>query len=181
MIDSTDATFNVDVVERSKQVPVVVDMWAPWCGPCKTLGPILDAVIDSYDGKVVGVKINIDENPGVAQAFQVQSIPMVVAFTDGEVVDGFMGAQGEPAVREFVSKLLPTEDEDAVATLLAVGDEASLRAVLELEPGHIIAVVALAELLVDAGDGDGALDLLARIPESAETRPGRSHSQDRAV
>jgi len=170
MIDSTDATFEADVIERSKQVPVIVDLWAPWCGPCKTLGPILDTVIDGYDGKVVGVKVNIDENPGVAQAFQVQSIPMVVAFKDGEAADGFMGAQGEPAVREFISKLLPSEEENAIDALIEAGDEASLRQALELEPGHEAAVVALAELLVGADDGDGALELLGRIPESAETR-----------
>jgi len=170
MIDSTDATFEADVIERSKQVPVIVDLWAPWCGPCKTLGPILDKVIDSHGGKVVGVKVNIDENPGVAQAFQVQSIPMVVAFKDGAAADGFMGAQGEPAVREFIAKLLPTEEDNAIDTLIEAGDEASLREALELEPGHEVAVVALAELLVDADDGDAALELLSRIPENAETR-----------
>ncbi len=170
MIDSTDATFETDVIERSKEVPVIVDLWAPWCGPCKTLGPILDTVIDGHEGKVEGVKINIDENPGVAQAFQVQSIPMVVAFKDGAAVDGFMGAQGEPAVREFISKLLPTEEESAVDALIAAGDEASLVQALELEIDNQEAVVALAEIYATSDRSDEALALLARIPETGEAR-----------
>lgn len=170
MIDSTDATFETDVIERSKEVPVIVDLWAPWCGPCKTLGPILDTVIDGLEGKVEGVKVNIDENPGVAQAFQVQSIPMVVAFKDGAAVDGFMGAQGEPAVREFISKLLPTEEESAVDMLIAAGDEASLVQALELEVDNQEAVVALAEIYATSDRSDEALALLARIPETAEAR-----------
>jgi len=109
MIDVTDADFNEMVAEKSRELPVVVDLWAPWCGPCKTLGPMLEKVIDEQGGKVLGVKINVDENPAVSQAFQVQSIPMVVAFKDGEAVDGFMGAQGEPMLRDFISKLVPSE------------------------------------------------------------------------
>ncbi len=170
MIDVTDQDFNEQVVEKSHEVPVVVDLWAPWCGPCKTLGPILDTVIGEHGGKVVGVKINVDENPAVSQAFQVQSIPMVVAFKDGEAVDGFMGAQGEPMVRDFVSKLVPTEEENQVETLVAAGDEASLRAALELDNDHEGAIVALAELLVGDGRADEGLPLLERIPETAETR-----------
>ena len=91
-IDVTDATFETDVIERSKTTPVVIDLWAPWCGPCQTLGPILEKVIDATDGKVALVKVNIDENPAISQAFQVQSIPAVFAMKDGQVVDGFMGA-----------------------------------------------------------------------------------------
>ena len=172
-IDVTDATFPTEVVERSKQVPVVVDLWAEWCGPCKTLGPILEKVIDETGGKVVLAKVDVDTNQQTAAAFQVQGIPAVYALRDGKVVDGFVGAQPEPNVREFVAGLLPTEEEDAVAALLAAGDEASLRQVLALEPGHEQAVVALAELLVKRGGEDDkaeALALLERIPESADTR-----------
>ena len=169
MIDVTDQDFNEQVVEKSHEVPVVVDLWAPWCGPCKTLGPILDTVIGEQDGKVVGVKINVDENPAVSQAFQVQSIPMVVAFKDGQAVDGFMGAQGEPMVRDFVSKLLPTEEENQVESLVAAGDETSLRAALELDNDHEGAIVALAELLVGEDRAEERLQLLERIPETAET------------
>ena len=106
-IDVTDATFQTEVIDRSKTAPVVVDLWAPWCGPCRTLGPILEKVIDATDGKVVLVKVNVDENPGVSQAFQVQSIPAVYALKDGKVVDGFVGAQPEHVVEEFVANLLP--------------------------------------------------------------------------
>ena len=172
-IDVTDATFPTDVVERSRQVPVVVDLWAEWCGPCKTLGPILEKVIDETGGKVLLAKVDVDTNQQTAAAFQVQGIPAVYALRDGKVVDGFVGAQPEAAVREFVSRLLPTEEEETVAALLAAGDEESLREVLNREPGNEQGVVALAELLVKRGSGDDkaeALALLERIPESADTR-----------
>jgi putative thioredoxin len=172
-IDVTDATFPTEVVERSRSIPVVVDLWAEWCGPCKTLGPILEQVIAETDGQVVLAKVDVDTNRQTADAFQVQGIPAVYALRDGKIVDGFVGAQPEAAVREFVARLLPTEQEDAVAKLLAQGDEASLRQVLESEPGHTDAVLQLAELLVGRGDDEAtaeALALLERIPESAETR-----------
>lgn len=169
-IDVTDATFETEVLNRSATTPVVVDLWAPWCGPCRTLGPIIERVVDETQGRVVLAKINVDENPQAAQAFRVQGIPAVYALKDRKVVDGFVGAQGEPAVREFVAKLLPTEEETEVGRLVAAGDEASLRAALELEPGHEGAVVALAELLVGDGRGEEALALLERIPETPETR-----------
>ena len=98
-VDVSDATFESDVIEKSNEVPVVVDLWAPWCGPCKTLGPIIEKVIDATDGKVVLAKVNVDENPAIGQAFKVQSIPAVYALKDGAVVDGFMGAYPEAAVR----------------------------------------------------------------------------------
>lgn len=172
-IDVTDATFPIDVVERSKQVPVVVDLWAEWCGPCKSLGPILEKVIEETGGKVVLAKVDIDANRQTAEAFQVQSIPAVYALRDGKVVNGFVGAQPEASVREFVASLLPTEAEESLADLVAAGDEVSLRKALDAEPGHEQAVVALALLLVAKGDDESkaeALALLARIPESAETR-----------
>lgn len=170
-IDVTDASFEVDVIERSKTTPVVVDLWATWCGPCQTLGPILERVIGATDGKVVLAKVDVDQNPAISQAFQVQSIPAVYAMVDGKVADGFTGAQGETEVREFVSRLLPSAQEDAVAQLLARGDEESLRMILQAEPANEDAIVALAELLIDQGDNDEALALLGRIPESDRTRP----------
>jgi putative thioredoxin len=172
-IDVTDATFGTEVIERSRTVPVVVDLWAEWCGPCRTLGPILERVVDDTEGKVVLAKVDVDANRQVSEAFQVQGIPAVYALRDGQVVDGFVGAQPEPVVREFVARLLPSEEEDAVAKLLAQGDEPALRQVLDAEPGHPEAVVRLAELLVGRGDDAAkaeALALLERIPESADTR-----------
>jgi len=170
MIDVTDATFQTDVVDRSNEAPVVIDLWAPWCGPCRTLGPMLEKIIEDQGGAVVGVKANVDENPGISQAFQVQSIPAVYALKDGKVVDGFLGAQGEAAVRDFVQRLVPTEEEDVVSRLVTTGDEESLRQALELDPDHEGAVLALAELLVDDGRGDEALEMLARIPETPTSR-----------
>lgn len=168
--DVTDATFQTAVLDRSKEVPVVVDLWAPWCGPCRQLGPIIEDAVAATDGQVELVKINTDENPGASQAFQVQSIPAVYAIKDGAVVDGFIGAQGSAAVSAFVNSLLPSEEETELERLVALGDEDSLRAALELGADHPGAVVALAELLAERGDHDEALALLERIPESPETR-----------
>ncbi|MDP7067006.1 MAG: tetratricopeptide repeat protein [Acidimicrobiales bacterium] len=170
MIDVTDQDFEQQVIEKSHELPVIVDLWAPWCEPCKTLGPLLEKVIDARAGKVIGVKVNVDDNPGVSQAFQVQSIPMVVAFKDGQAVDGFMGAQGEPMLEDFVSRLLPTEEENQIDSLVAAGDELSLRAALDVQSDHPEAVLALAELLVRDGRTEEGLALLERIPESAESR-----------
>lgn len=167
-IDTTDATFERDVIARSSEVPVVVDLWAPWCGPCRTLGPTIEKVIGETNGDVDLVKVNVDENPEVSAAFAVQSIPAVYALRDGEVVDGFIGALPETAVREFVSRLVEKPSEADV--LVASGDEASIRRALELVPGHPGAITKLAEILVDEGEPGEALELLARIPESEETR-----------
>jgi putative thioredoxin len=165
--DVTDATFQTAVIERSADVTVVIDLWAPWCGPCRTLGPVLEKVVDEAEG-VELVKVNIDDNPQVAAAFRVQSIPAVCAVRDKAVVDGFIGALPEAQVREWVEQLAtePTEAEQLVAR----GDEASLRAALALEPDSPAAIVALAEMLVEQGNTDEALALLARIPETPETR-----------
>jgi len=168
MTDVTDATFEQDVLERSNQVPVVVDLWAPWCGPCRTLGPIIEKVVDATEGSVELVKVNVDENPRVSATFQVQSIPAVYALKDGKVVDGFIGALPEKAVAEFVARLAPAETE--ADRLVAAGDEESLRKALDTEPDHEGAIVALAELLAERGDAEEALKVLARIPETAETR-----------
>jgi putative thioredoxin len=169
-IDVTDATFESEVLQRSQTTPVVVDLWAPWCGPCKTLGPIIEQAVDATDGKVVLAKVNVDENPGISQSFRVQSIPAVYALRDGQVVDGFVGAYPQHVVEQFVASLLPSDAEQAITALLQAGDEGSLRKALELEPGNADAVVALGQLLVDTGRPDEALALLERIPESDATR-----------
>jgi len=167
-MDVTDSTFETAVLERSAEVPVVVDLWAEWCGPCKTLGPIIEKVVAETGGKVELVKVDVDANPGVAQMFRVQSIPAVYAVRDKKVVDGFVGALPEAQVREFVDRLAPGKTE--VDLLAEQGDEDSLRRALELEPDHEAAVVGLAEILAERGDSEEALSLLARIPETAEAR-----------
>ena len=172
MIDVTDATFEQEVLQRSLEVPVVVDLWAPWCGPCKTLGPIIERVVDATGGAVALAKVNVDENPSVAGSFQVQSIPAVFALKDGKVVDSFIGALPEAAVAEFVARLAPAPSEaDLLATQgVASGSEELLLQALELQPDHAGAIVGLAGLLVGEGRSDEAIAVLGRIPETPETR-----------
>ena len=170
MPDVTDSTFSEEVIERSKVLPVIVDLWAPWCEPCKSLTPIIETVINRTDGKVELAKVNIDENPQVRETFQVQSIPAVYAFRDGAIVDGFMGAQGEDQVTDFVNKLLPSEQEKIIETLLEAGSEESLEEILTAVPDHEDAVIALASLYVETDRSEEALSLLQRIPESPRTR-----------
>lgn len=168
MTDVTDETFETAVMSRSAEVPVVVDLWAPWCGPCRTLGPMLEGAVAATGGAVELAKVNVDENPRVAATFQVQSIPAVFAVRDGKVVDGFIGAVPKAQVEAFVAGLTPAPSE---ADLLAeAGDEASLRRALEIQPDHPVALPALARLLLAAGDPQAALELLARVPETAELR-----------
>ena len=162
-IDVTDATFQAEVIDRSQEVAVVVDLWAPWCGPCRTLGPIIEKVIDATDGKVVLAKVNVDENPAIAQAFQAQSIPAVYALKGGAVVDGFIGAYPEHEVQRFVDSLQPTEEQLAIKELLEAGDEGSLRIALSMEPANEDVIVALAEFLIADGDNDEALALLGQL------------------
>ena len=169
-IDVTDATFESEVIEKSNDVTVVVDLWAPWCGPCKTLGPIIEKVIDATDGAVVLAKVNIDENPAIGQAFKVQSIPAVYALQDGAVVNGFMGALPEHEIQTFVDSLGPSEQAQAIGKLVSAGDEGSLRLALQMEPANEDAIGTLGELLVADGRTEEALALIERIPENDRTR-----------
>ncbi len=172
MVDATDSTFEEVVLKRSFEVPVVVDLWAPWCGPCTTLGPVIERVVAATDGAVALAKVNVDENPEISASFRVQSIPAVFAVRDGAVVDQFIGAQPEAAVKAFVDRLAPVRSEaDVLADEgTASGDEAVLRRALELQPDHPVAIAGLAGLLIGRGETDEAVALLGRIPETPETR-----------
>ncbi len=163
-IDVNQDEFQDKVVARSHDVPVVVDFWAPWCAPCRTLGPIIEKVVAEAGGAVELAKVNVDENQQLAAAFGVQGIPAVVAIQDGEVAGQFTGAQPEAEVRRFVESLRPSEAD----LLAAQGTEESLRAALDLQPDHLAAVTGLAALLVERGDLEEAGELLRRVPSTAE-------------
>ncbi len=165
-IDVTDATFQSEVLDRSMTTPVIVDLWAPWCGPCRTIGPILEKLTAATNGKVILAKVNVDENPQISGAFQVQSIPAVYAMQDGKVINSFVGAEPEHVIAEFVASLSPVGEAVTVASLLARGDEDSLHQALDIEPKNEDSIVALAQLLIARNAITEAIEVLMRVPET---------------
>ena len=159
----TAATFERDVLQASATVPVVVDFWAPWCAPCRALAPILEKLEREYGGRFRLAKVNLDDNPDIAAAIGVRSIPDVVAFRDGKAVARFLGAQPESRVRAFIDALLPSSSELARLE----GGEANLREALALDPANDVARLDLAELLVEEGKSDEAERLLAEVQDNA--------------
>jgi len=179
--DGSDASFMPDVIEESKTRPVVVDFWAPWCGPCRQLTPTLEKAVTAAKGGVRLVKINIDENPRVAGQLRVQSIPAVFAFAGGQPVDGFMGALPESQVRAFIDRLMGAEDPggDEVGALLeqgmeslAVGDLGgagqSFAQALQMDPANVAALAGMARVYLASGDVERAREIAAMAPADAK-------------
>ncbi len=179
--DVTTASFMAEVVDASFDTPVIVDFWAPWCGPCKTLGPILERVVRGANGAVRMVKLNIDDNPEIAQQMRIQSIPAVYAFKDGRPVDGFVGAVPESQIKQFVQRLGggkggPSPVEEALAMAKEAvqnGDQASAGAlyaqILQHEPEHPEAIGGLAKALIARGEHGQAQQALDGAPKEIAT------------
>ena len=176
--DATDASFMADVVEASRTQPVIVDFWAPWCGPCRQLTPIIERAVAAAKGAVKLVKVNIDENPRMAGQLRVQSIPAVFAFSGGQPVDGFMGALPESQVKAFIGRLTGDGDASEVDALLAeaaeslaVGDlggaAQAYAGALQLDPKNIKAIAGLARCYLNEGDTERAAEVAALAPADA--------------
>ena len=179
--DATDASFVADVIEASRETPVIVDFWAPWCGPCRQLGPAIEKAVAAAKGAVKLVKIDIDKNPGYAGQLRVQSIPAVFAFVDGRPVDGFMGALPESQIKQFVDRLAAQGGgaDGGLDDLLAVAREAlelgdmggaaqAYAAVLQQDPSNAKALGGMARLYLNGGDAERAQEILDMAPPEAK-------------
>ena len=181
--DTTTANFTADVIKESRQQPVLVDFWAPWCGPCKQLTPVLEKAVNAAGGRVKLVKMNIDEHPSIAGQLGIQSIPAVIAFKDGQPVDGFMGAVPETQINDFIDKLAGPDDgaaalDEAMAAAAQAREMGDLNSaiqlystVLEHDPAHAEAAAALADILFDAGNVPAAQSVLDGIPADKSDAP----------
>lgn len=180
--DTTTQTFRQDVLSESMQQPVLVDFWAPWCGPCKQLTPVIEKVVKAAAGKVKLVKMNIDEHPQIAGQLGIQSIPAVIAFKKGQPVDGFMGALPEGQIKQFIERLAGPVGPGPTAELIAAAETAAgegdvtsameiYAAVLAQEPANLAAIAGMAKIRFDADDLDGARQMLALAPEDRAADP----------
>lgn len=177
--DGTDAGFMADVIEASRETPVIVDFWAPWCGPCKQLGPAIERAVTAARGKVKLVKIDIDQHPQFAGQLRVQSIPAVFAFVGGRPVDGFTGALPESQIKAFVERLAAQAPADAADELIAAGREAleagdlntaaqAFARVLQADPQDVRALGGMARVYLEGGDPGRAAEIAAMAPEGAK-------------
>lgn len=173
--DSTTATFKADVLDASKSVPVIVDFWAAWCGPCKQLTPVIEKIVRSYGGKVRLVKVNVDENQAISAQLRIQSLPTVYAFRDGQPIDGFVGVQPESAIKAFVDRLVADDAEISVADILKTGEELLeqndlqgaaevFASILEEDRTNAEALAGLASCYMKSGDVERASQTLELVP-----------------
>ncbi|KAB2656549.1 thioredoxin [Brucella tritici] len=181
--DTTTASFQADVITESRNQPVLVDFWAPWCGPCKQLTPIIEKAVRDAGGAVKLVKMNIDDHPAIAGQLGIQSIPAVIAFVNGQPVDGFMGAVPESKVKEFIAKIGgPSDAEAALAEAITAANElveagdfvqASeiFSSILQAVPDNVDAIVGLATCLLESGDAEKAREILAQLPADKQNTP----------
>ena len=179
IIEVITENFMTDVIEQSKETPVIVDFWAPWCEPCKQLTPIIEKIIKEKNGKVILAKMNIDESPEVAQQLKIQSIPAVMAFNDGQPIDGFIGVQSEKSIIEFVNKISSLKNSSTIDENILAGkkymDENDIETaalvfseILKIEPDNISAKSLLARCLIKSDQLDNAEKIIDSLPVDAE-------------